>query len=118
MTRDRPRRPRTTRPVPLAVYAGVRGPELLAAIRASVLARDGSACAYCGQPGDQWTLVLTFAVPRSRGGTGAWGNLQVACAGCHDEKGEQTAVEFASRRLCSSLQTLRRKLAGSSGGVI
>lgn len=49
-------------------------------------------CVYCGAK--EVPLEVEHIVPRSRGGSDRVSNLTIACVGCNQEKGTQTAEEF------------------------
>src|SRR2546428_10303401 len=57
----------------LAIY--IRQPFLdrVALNKKNILRRDGYTWPYCNRPGER--LTLDHAVPRSRGGGGAWGDV-------------------------------------------
>jgi 5-methylcytosine-specific restriction endonuclease McrA len=48
-------------------------------------------CAYCGTT--RGPIVVDHIVPESRGGTGVWSNLALACKACNDRKRDRTPEE-------------------------
>ncbi len=63
--------------------------------RREVFARDGWACAYCGQGANE--LTLDHVVPRHRGGRHSWENLVSACKPCNHRKAGRTPKEARMR---------------------
>jgi len=61
--------------------------------RASLLARDGCVCQYCGRRFPPARLTIDHIIPRSRGGSDDWNNLVVACIECNAKKGDYTPRE-------------------------
>jgi hypothetical protein len=57
---------------------------------ASVFARDGQSCRYCGAASD---LSIDHVRPRCRGGSDDPGNLVVACMSCNRRKGARLPEE-------------------------
>ncbi|OKI71401.1 HNH endonuclease [Streptomyces sp. MJM1172] len=60
--------------------------------RLAILARWGSACAYCGKRAEH----LDHVVPLSRGGEDVESNMVPACAPCNLSKGAKTLEEWAA----------------------
>jgi len=54
-------------------------------------------CAYCGKT--DVPLEIEHIIPRSRDGSDRVSNLTLACHGCNQRKGSQTAAEFGHLRL-------------------
>lgn len=57
--------------------------------------RDEGACQLCGvriRAGEEWTL--DHVVPRSKGGSDRWGNLQVAHRGCNQDRGHKSLATW------------------------
>ena len=52
--------------------------------RIAVYRRDNFKCVFCGATED---LTIDHKIPRSKGGTNAFDNLQTACVKCNTEKG-------------------------------
>ncbi len=90
--------------VHLVRYAGRHGH--FGPTRHNVFARDGFACAYCGDRPGLSALTLDHVVPRSRAVAGrvvgltgrsihvnGWANLVAACVPCNQVKGARTPVE-------------------------
>jgi len=88
-------------------FCGRRPSEVLAVILAAVVEREGALCAYCGVSGDAGGLIVDLALPRSRGGRAAWGNLLPTCYDCLREKGEQTPLEYVLFRFERILDEIR-----------
>ena len=61
-------------------------------VRQYLLEKWGRRCAYCGAK--DRPLQVEHVVPRARGGSDRVSNLTLACAGCNQKKGTQTAEEF------------------------
>lgn len=61
-------------------------------VRQYLLEKWGRRCAYCGATGVG--LQIEHIVPRARGGSDRVSNLTLACQGCNQKKGTQTAEEF------------------------
>ncbi|MCX7703075.1 MAG: HNH endonuclease [Planctomycetota bacterium] len=61
--------------------------------RASLLARDGCTCQYCGRRLPPSRLTIDHIIPRSRGGSDDWDNLVVACIDCNIRKGDFSPEE-------------------------
>lgn len=59
-------------------------------VRAAVLKRDCSLCAYCGGP----ATIVDHVQPVNRGGTDDESNLVAACATCNGSKGDLTPAEW------------------------
>lgn len=89
-----------------------------AAIRRTVLARDGSRCVECGAAtGD---LHLHHLVPRAFGGTDAADNLVTLCAGCHAARHPNLQAglgrRFVERWAWRLARLLDRDLPPGTGG--
>jgi len=77
--------------------------------RRNLLARDGSACQYCGRrvplseseepDAKRRGYTLDHVVPVCQGGKAAWDNLVVACVPCNKEKGGRTPEQAGMRLL-------------------
>lgn len=65
-------------------------------VRAAVLLRDGSVCAYC--KGTDGPFEVDHVFPKSRGGPNTAANLVAACKPCNRSKGALTPDEWMSRR--------------------
>ncbi len=59
--------------------------------RQAILAYFRYQCQYCGTR--QGMMTVDHVIPKSRGGTDAWGNLTCACKACNDKKGDGTPEE-------------------------
>lgn len=70
------------------------------AVRASVLARDGRRCSYCGD--EQGPFHFDHLFPLARGGSDRADNIVVACSACNLSKSDMTLLEWVS--------ALRRKV--------
>ncbi|MGO8947825.1 MAG: RNA-guided endonuclease IscB [Ktedonobacterales bacterium] len=66
-------------------------------VREYLLEKWGRRCAYCGTTG--CPIEIEHLVPRSRGGSCRVSNLTLACHGCNQQKGNQTAAEFGHPEL-------------------
>jgi 5-methylcytosine-specific restriction endonuclease McrA len=88
---------RLTVPVPSVVrlrrFVRVPYHRRLAVSRRAVMARDDSACQYCGHTADS----IDHVVPRSRGGTHVWENVVAACRGCNLRKRDRLVTEAGMR---------------------
>jgi 5-methylcytosine-specific restriction endonuclease McrA len=61
-------------------------------VREYLLEKWGRKCAYCSET--DIPLQIEHIIPRSRGGSDRVSNLTLACEGCNQRKGKQTAAEF------------------------
>lgn len=61
-------------------------------VREYLLEKFGRKCAYCGKT--DTALEIEHITPKSRGGSNRVSNLTLACNGCNQRKGNQTAAEF------------------------
>jgi 5-methylcytosine-specific restriction endonuclease McrA len=61
-------------------------------VREYMLEKWGRKCAYCSKTA--LPLQVEHIIPRSRGGSDRVSNLTLACEGCNQRKGKQTAAEF------------------------
>jgi HNH endonuclease len=61
-------------------------------VREYLLCKWGRKCAYCSET--DLPLQIEHIIPRSRGGSNRVSNLTLACEGCNQLKGKQTAAEF------------------------
>lgn len=61
-------------------------------VREYLLEKFGRKCAYCGKA--DTALEIEHIIPKSRGGSNRVSNLTLACHGCNQRKGNQTAEEF------------------------
>jgi hypothetical protein len=82
-----------------ALPAGSGGPSLgdptyYAKARRGLERNWSNCCAYCGKSGEVEALEIEHALPVSRGGSDAPGNLLLACSSCNQRKGTQTLEEF------------------------
>jgi 5-methylcytosine-specific restriction endonuclease McrA len=66
-------------------------------VREYLLEKWGRMCAYCGAEG--LPLQIEHLIPRTRGGSDRVSNLALACEGCNQRKGNQTAAEFGFPQL-------------------
>ncbi|HEX4143520.1 MAG TPA: HNH endonuclease [Pirellulales bacterium] len=65
--------------------------------RRNVFKRDHYTCQYCGvRPGTE-ELSIDHVVPRSQGGTSAWGNCVLACVACNKRKADRTPEQAGMR---------------------
>lgn len=53
------------------------------------LKRKYGKCAKCGS---RKKLTIDHIMPKSRGGSGRWKNLQVLCRSCNQENGDKITV--------------------------
>jgi len=60
---------------------------------ASLFARDGFLCLYCGQTFRRCDLSRDHVFPRSRGGADTWENCVTACKRCNHAKDNRTPEE-------------------------
>lgn len=74
-------------------------PRLTAAQRKRVIARDRSACRYCGRRLGRRDVTVDHVHPRSRGGSNDLMNLVVACRPCQDAKADRTLDEVGMELL-------------------
>lgn len=58
--------------------------------RASIYARDGFRCQYCGKKEKTEDLTYDHVIPRSQGGTSVFENILTACYPCNFKKGGRT----------------------------
>jgi len=65
--------------------------------REHLLARDRSACQYCGRRVTRSEATYDHVVPRSRGGPTRWENVVIACVPCNQRKGGRTPEEAGMR---------------------
>jgi len=74
--------------------------------RRGVLVRDGYACVYCGahvgerhhgQIITRADFTVDHLIPRSRGGSNAWGNTACACRWCNHRKADRAPHEAGMR---------------------
>ena len=63
--------------------------------RREVFARDGHSCQYCGERSSK--LTLDHVMPRHRGGSHSWDNLDAACGSCNHRKGGRLPEEAGMR---------------------
>lgn len=61
-------------------------------VRQYLLEKFRRTCAYCGAR--DTPLEIEHLVPKARGGSDRVSNLTLACHGCNEAKGNQTAAEF------------------------
>lgn len=61
-------------------------------LRATVFARDGYACVYCGA--EDQPLHCDHIIPFSRGGGSVLDNLATACGPCNSRKRDRTPDEW------------------------
>lgn len=61
-------------------------------VREYLLEKWGRKCVYCGTKDKP--LEVEHIIPKSRGGSNRVSNLTLACNGCNQRKGSQTADEF------------------------
>jgi 5-methylcytosine-specific restriction endonuclease McrA len=73
-----------------AVLRGLGGSNALPATR--LLLKYAYRCAYCGKR--ETPFEVDHIQPRSRGGSNRISNLVLACHGCNQQKGKQTAAEW------------------------
>lgn len=67
--------------------------------RRNIFERDANVCQYCGKKFERGELTLDHIVPRSRGGTGTWENIVLACLDCNIRKGDKLPHEARMRLL-------------------
>ena len=63
-------------------------------MRIRVLKDAGGRCALCGATTKTTTLEVDHIVPRSRGGSNDYSNLQVLCRECNQAKSNQDTTDF------------------------
>lgn len=61
--------------------------------RLNIYARDGFACAYCGDRFATEDLTFDHVVPRSHGGRTSWENIVTCCVPCNAEKANRTPAQ-------------------------
>ena len=61
--------------------------------RLNIYARDGFACAYCGEKKNTEDLTFDHVLPRSRGGRTSWENIVTCCITCNSLKSNRTPDE-------------------------
>lgn len=66
--------------------------------RRNILARDGGACQYCGQPVSRG-LTFDHVIPRAQGGLTTWENIVAACMPCNQRKGGRTPAQAGMKLL-------------------
>ncbi len=62
-----------------------------------ILALDYFKCTYCGQPGDEHSLVVDHIVPRNNGGQNDDHNLTTACVSCNGRKTDKHVETFLTK---------------------
>ncbi len=67
--------------------------------RASVYARDGKVCQYCGNTFSAANLTLDHVIPKSFGGKTQWTNIVSACKACNSKKADRTPQQANMRLL-------------------
>ena len=60
-------------------------------LRATVYARDGNACVFCGS---RYRLTLDHDLPKSKGGKNTVANCLTCCYSCNRQKAAMTGAEF------------------------
>ena len=78
-------------------------------VREYLLEKWGRKCAYCGKK--DLPLQIEHLIPKSRGGTNRIQNLALACEGCNQKKGTQTAAEFGHPQLMGKAKVTLRDAA-------
>ena len=68
--------------VRLSYYVKVPYQARVALNRRAVFARDGHRCQYCGAAAEN----IDHVIPKSRGGTHTWDNVDAACRPCNTRK--------------------------------
>jgi diadenosine tetraphosphate (Ap4A) HIT family hydrolase len=63
-------------------------------VRYTVLKESGGRCALCGATREQRPLDVDHIIPRARGGTSDYANLQVLCSKCNRSKRDQDDTDF------------------------
>lgn len=79
----------------------------------SVIARDGSACVWCGRESWPRDLTLEHLLPRGRGGSGSDENLAVACRGCNRRRGSRPVVAFVRQELANGREPAIQRLGAA-----
>lgn len=69
-----------------------RSRHIPAAVRVSVLHRDGYKCIFCGRSARQVQLEVDHIVPFSKGGSNDPSNLQTLCIDCNRGKGARRLI--------------------------
>lgn len=65
--------------------------------RASIFARDGKKCQYCGVHLTLSKLTFDHVIPKARGGKTSWDNVVSSCAPCNKQKASKTLKEAGMR---------------------
>jgi len=61
--------------------------------RKNVWLRDGGKCRYCNCEVSLRKFTFDHVIPKSKGGTGVWTNIVVACLKCNQKKRNRTPKE-------------------------
>jgi 5-methylcytosine-specific restriction endonuclease McrA len=61
--------------------------------RATIYARDGYRCQYCGDKKKLADLTYDHVVPRTQGGKTEWRNILTSCGRCNLKKGGRTPAQ-------------------------
>jgi len=89
---DKPKKPKTKKPTaskspsPSQPKSKKRSRYIPAAVRVSVLNRDGYKCVFCGRSARQIQLEVDHILPFSKGGSNDMSNLQTLCSECNKGK--------------------------------
>lgn len=78
--------------------------------RRNIFARDKNMCQYCGRRFSSGELSLDHVVPRSVGGSAAWGNIVCACVDCNAKKGGRTPKQAGMKLICKPTKPKRNSL--------
>ena len=64
--------------------------------RKNIIKRDGGKCLQCGSTEN---LTVDHIIPKSKGGSNKWENLQTLCYDCNQRKGDSESVEIGRVRI-------------------
>ena len=80
-------------PTILSVHGKIKEQNVPRINNASLFARDGFMCLYCGLSFRRIDLSRDHILPRSRGGADTWENCVTACRRCNHAKDSRTPEE-------------------------
>ena len=72
--------------------------------RATIYARDGYRCQYCGEKKKLADLTYDHVVPRTQGGKTEWRNIVACCSSCNLRKGGRTPAQAGMKLLSQPVQ--------------